>query len=319
MKCYLLLRDNVETGPYDLAEISTRQLLPTDLIWVEGSSHSWRFPAEIAELAHLVQHQQPEPATKGKTDVSGNIPESKNVFVALPQPQVALTALHPVDNMEDAELETSFVQPLDELKAKYEAFQQQRRFQFSRKGKNSNVIWMAALFAGLLGGAFMIKKMVDAAGDKEGRSLASAALPAKAFPNSSQKEADAAYSNALSTEMVPVDTTAEKPIEVKKKVNLKKLVTLSASEFKKGVFGGINDLELKVRNKSDHVLDKVAIEVAYLKPNGEVIKKENYTLKAVAPKSTKNLVIPPSKRGVDIKYRITNIKSHDANMALREL
>ena len=119
--------------------------------------------------------------------------------------------------------------------------------------------------------------------------------------------------------MVPVDTTAEKPKEVKKKVNLKKLVTLSASEFKKGVFGGINDLELKVRNKSDHVLDKVAIEVAYLKPNGEVIKKENYTLKAVAPKSTKNLVIPPSKRGVDIKYRITNIKSHDANMALREL
>ena len=319
MKCYLLLRDNVETGPYNLAEISTRQLRPTDLIWVEGKGHSWRFPTEIAELAHLVQHQQPAPGVKGKADVSGESPESKNVFVALPQQPLANTAPEPVDETEAAELETSFVQPLEELKAKYEAFQQQRRFRFSRKSKAKSIVWMAALFTGLLGGAFLVKKMVDSAANKESNNITAAALPAKAYPNGNPNETDAAYSNALTTEMVPVDTTAEKPKEVKKKPALKKLVTLSASEFKKGVFGGINDLELKIRNKSDHVLDKVAIEVTYLKPNGDVIKKENYTMKAVAPKSTKNLVIPPSKRGVDVKYRITNIKSHDANMALREL
>ncbi len=318
MKCYLLLRDNVETGPYDLAEISTQKLLPTDLIWVEGSSHSWRFPAEIAELAHLVQHQQPDLSTKGKTDVSVQTFETKNVFVALPPQPVTTPVEKATPSAEESELETHIAQPLEVLQEKLQKHRQQHQFSFAARHKQNSLLWMAALFVSIFAGAFLIKKMVDAAGANEAGAMVNAALPAKGYGHGAQKEA-ASYRNALTTEVVPVDTTTEKPKVVKKKVALKKQVSLTASEFKKGVFGGINDLELKVRNRSDQHLDKVAIEVKYLKPNGDVIKTENYSIKAVAPKSTKNLVIPPSKRGVDIKYRITNIKAAEEKASTRDI
>ena len=318
MKCYLLLRNNVETGPYDLAEISNRQLEPTDLVWVEGSSHSWRFPAEIEELAHMVQHRQPETEPKTVKESQKDAPDSKKVFVALPPQPVSIPMEKATPLAEEPALETHIAQPLEILKEKLEQHRQQRRFRFTARHKQNSLLWMAALFASLFAGAFMIKKMVDAVGENNGGAMASAALPAKGYGPGSQKEA-ASYRNALTTEVVPVDTTTEKPKVVKKKVALKRQVTLTTSEFKKGVFGGINDLELKVRNRSDQHLDKVAIEVKYLKPNGDVIKTENYSIRAVAPKSTKNLVIPPSRRGVNIKYRITNIKAAEEKASTRDI
>src|SRR5687768_7677800 len=89
MKCYLLLRENVESGPFTLEEMKDKALLPTDLIWVEGSSQSWRFPYEIHALVPYVQ----TPTQKDFETFSENdtqLPTSKGVFVALPpQPQVA--------------------------------------------------------------------------------------------------------------------------------------------------------------------------------------------------------------------------------------
>jgi hypothetical protein len=317
MKCYLLLRDNVESGPYNLEELSVRKLLPTDLIWVEGSSHSWRFPAEIEALAHLVQHQKPENGPK--QEENKELTDTKSVFVALPPQPVNQAHADLNKKIEEPELETVFEQPLENLKWQYQKHIEQRKFRFAKNTTAQRGLWMAALFAGLLAGAFMIKKMVDSASLKDQSIISAAAMPANAYPQDGQKEAEAAYHNALTTEVVPVDTATAKPKVAKKVVNLKKQVTLTASEFKRGVFGGINDLELKVKNKSAHVLDKVTIEVAYLKPNGDVISKETYSIKAVAPKSTKNITIPPSKRGVDIKYRILNIQSHEATAAMREL
>lgn len=149
--------------------------------------------------------------------------------------------------------------------------------------------------------------------------VAASALPATNRPMDVPEE-DKTYRNALSTEMVAVDTTAaEKPKKAPKKVNIKKQVQISASDFKKGVFGGIHRLKLLVENNSEHILDKVTIEVKYLKPNGDVIATENHNLLAVAPKSTKTLDVPSSNRGVDFKYRIVSIKSHEAKVPMRDL
>ncbi len=51
MKEYLLLRKNVQSGPFTINDLLAKQLQPTDLIWVEGSSITWRYPEEIEELA----------------------------------------------------------------------------------------------------------------------------------------------------------------------------------------------------------------------------------------------------------------------------
>lgn len=46
-KVYLLLRNNEQTGPYTIEEMLQQQLLPTDLIWIEGKSATWSYPSEI--------------------------------------------------------------------------------------------------------------------------------------------------------------------------------------------------------------------------------------------------------------------------------
>src|SRR4051812_38771199 len=41
MKKYLLLRENLESGPYTLEELEAHGHKPDDLVWVDGQSTSW--------------------------------------------------------------------------------------------------------------------------------------------------------------------------------------------------------------------------------------------------------------------------------------
>jgi hypothetical protein len=50
MKKYLLLRNNKQTGPYSSEELLEMGLKPQDLLWMEGKSASWRYPAEFDEF-----------------------------------------------------------------------------------------------------------------------------------------------------------------------------------------------------------------------------------------------------------------------------
>lgn len=60
MKEYLILRKNVQSGPFNLNDLVSMQLQPTDLIWVEGVSFNWRYPEEIEELASYVNNKPRE-------------------------------------------------------------------------------------------------------------------------------------------------------------------------------------------------------------------------------------------------------------------
>ncbi|MGZ5255998.1 MAG: hypothetical protein ACXWCT_16440, partial [Flavitalea sp.] len=59
-KVYLLLRNNVESGPYSLNELLTQQLRPTDMLWIQGKSTAWTYLSEM----ELMIHEEPKaPAT----------------------------------------------------------------------------------------------------------------------------------------------------------------------------------------------------------------------------------------------------------------
>ena len=47
---YLLLRDNKQSGPHTLEELLSMNMKNTDLVWIEGRSMGWAFPAEIEVL-----------------------------------------------------------------------------------------------------------------------------------------------------------------------------------------------------------------------------------------------------------------------------
>ena len=57
MKKFLLLRDDVQSGPYSFEEIKSKGLQSTDLVWVLGISNGWTYTSEIEEFAGIVQGQ----------------------------------------------------------------------------------------------------------------------------------------------------------------------------------------------------------------------------------------------------------------------
>jgi len=76
-KVYLLLRNNKQSGPYSLEELVQSGIKPLDLIWIEGTSTSWCYPAEISALKPYTQ--------EAATDTSLNktlIDETKAVLPA---------------------------------------------------------------------------------------------------------------------------------------------------------------------------------------------------------------------------------------------
>lgn len=57
-KVYLLLRNNLQSGPYTIDELRQQKLQPGDLIWKEGESTAWCYPSELEELHAGTQAMQ---------------------------------------------------------------------------------------------------------------------------------------------------------------------------------------------------------------------------------------------------------------------
>lgn len=46
-KIYLLLRNNNQLGPFTIEELLEQELLPSDLVWIEGKSLAWSYASEL--------------------------------------------------------------------------------------------------------------------------------------------------------------------------------------------------------------------------------------------------------------------------------
>jgi len=55
---YLLLRDNIKSGPCSLEELKNADLKSTDLIWIQGKSTAWRYADEIEELRTFIHSSE---------------------------------------------------------------------------------------------------------------------------------------------------------------------------------------------------------------------------------------------------------------------
>jgi hypothetical protein len=87
------------------------------------------------------------------------------------------------------------------------------------------------------------------------------------------------------------------------------LVSVNSNDYIVGSFGGIKNLQLTVTNKSGYILDRVIVEVQYLKPRDEFLKAENIQFHSIAPNGSQTLAVPKSTRGVKVRYRVTRVES----------
>jgi hypothetical protein len=88
-KVYLLLRNNQQTGPHSFEELLHLQLKPNDLVWIEGKSYGWRYPAEVESLKPYmpivdfkVESEQTPPKNTEANKTSTASP--KKIFVSMP-------------------------------------------------------------------------------------------------------------------------------------------------------------------------------------------------------------------------------------------
>lgn len=112
--------------------------------------------------------------------------------------------------------------------------------------------------------------------------------------------------------VMPKTTDETKSAETKPKarpVNINRLVSVKANNYKQRAFGGVMNLELTVNNDSKFALDKVIVELQYLKPSEQPIKTETIVFNSVEANGSKTLKIPDYLRGVKVAFRVMEIES----------
>lgn len=296
MKKYLLLRDNHQSGPWTLEELVAKDIVATDLVWIEHTSTAWAFPSEIDELKEHI--------TEKKIPV-------RHIYVERPVVETTVS-LH---DHEEISLQTNIIQPVEELKERLEDFRHKGPVWNKNGSSFSEIMQVAAVFMGLVIGAFVIKKAVDGFGSP---SLAeSNVLPANIIAE--EIAPNPGYATALLTEVIPARDTVARVIKKVKPRDIKKQLSIKGSEYKVGLLGGINGLQLKVFNASPHAVDQVTVAVQYMKRNGDVVHTDQYEMSSIKPYGVRSLQVPDSKRGVKVKYKIVEVKSKDYSKALKQV
>jgi hypothetical protein len=94
-----------------------------------------------------------------------------------------------------------------------------------------------------------------------------------------------------------------------KPASLNTLVSVKANEYKRKAFGGIENLQLTVVNSSSFVVDKVIVELQYLKPSELPLKTETIEFNSIAPNGAMTIKIPDNPRGIKVTYKILQVES----------
>lgn len=107
----------------------------------------------------------------------------------------------------------------------------------------------------------------------------------------------------------PDDRPVAKTVMAPRKSGLSNLVSVTSNEYKRVAFGGIRNLELTITNDSKYVLDKVTVELNYLKPSEEPLKTELIQFHSVSPNGSMTMKIKDTNRGIKVSYKIVDIQS----------
>jgi hypothetical protein len=107
-----------------------------------------------------------------------------------------------------------------------------------------------------------------------------------------------------------VDEPVAKTVMSKaRKSGLENQVSVTSNDYKRVAFGGIRNLELTVTNESRHLLDKVTVELQYLKPSEEPLKTELIQFRSISPNGSLTMRIRDTNRGIKVLYKIIDIQS----------
>lgn len=139
------------------------------------------------------------------------------------------------------------------------------------------------------------------------------ALPAAAANKVAKKAVKKDTAAAEKTAIVPAESNTENNETVRAEEPKPESVAarppmpdVTANEYKVGLFGGISNLEISVRNPSSQKIGKAVVEIDFLKPNGSVVKTQTVKVEDLSPGSSKTLAVPASNRGTKVRWRVVS-------------
>ena len=101
-----------------------------------------------------------------------------------------------------------------------------------------------------------------------------------------------------------------------RKSGLESQVSVTSNDYKRVAFGGIRNLELTVTNDSKFTLDKVTVELQYLKPSEEPLRTELIQFHSVSPNGAMTMKVRDTNRGIKVSYKIIDIQAASKETAL---
>jgi hypothetical protein len=319
MKVYMLLRDNQESGPYTLEAIRNMKLYPLDLIWIEGESASWQYPTEMEELKDLV-------VQRTRSSIPGAQGEHSHIYISLPgSNKKKAHRINPETQVRD---DSSFAvtRTWEALKERHQELTENKEIWSKRVAmKHHPILNLLVIFAGLLVGATLLKKLVDQMGDPTENEtymapVAYSASDKLAAPvNEISQHGSVATNTTFLSKKMPPSKEKAATIPQEKTIDLRKLIEVKRNDYKVGLLGGINNLELTVFNNSPQLIQSVVVAVDYLKPNGKVLSTNQYEIKSVRPYHSQTLLVPPTKRGVKVAYRIVSITPQRQKVTMKNV
>jgi hypothetical protein len=103
----------------------------------------------------------------------------------------------------------------------------------------------------------------------------------------------------------------EKPVRKISLNEIRSQVSVKTNDYDVGSFGGIKNLKLTITNHSKYELDKVAVEVQYLKPMNEFLRSELVSVSSLSPGETKVIEVKKSNRGVKVNCKVSGVRSKE--------
>lgn len=356
MDKFYLLRNNKQSGPYTPADAPQLNIIETDLIWVEGKSISWQHPAVVASIQNSVA----EPSENKKAQNTAlpqqpqSAPLSKHIFVSMPsgtslekdtqiesfekKVQEAQERANLVDQPKENKketIDTKYVRSLEEIKAEYRLWLQQKSKQTFKR--NIKPIVATLIILTLVAGAFIFIKTSEPttpvktsiarnvapqqqkelqvankkiASKEEEPTVQNVAIKEKVRPvtptvENNKSKTTAAKTTTQAARKSPA-TGAEEPTfsnahtvqnnTTEETTPLTQQVQVSGKAQNAG--GSFDTYQVTVHNKSKQVLKTVAVDVFYYKKDSKLAQKQTLYFSNVQPGAVATTKASPDEKAV---------------------
>lgn len=350
MTTYILLRNNKETAPCTIDELKRLGIKADDLVWVEGQSVCWMNPGQVSELKSLVGQpvqELPDSKSIGKMEPLQTYEQKwagsshLNTESEIPETKYS----KPLD-----EIKEIYLKNLEKKNRGFQLSPQLRKaglyaglilvgiitgILIKKTGAQKDPVLSKteikpipnqiapASTTTMDPGSVEHPDQTITASESEQEHVGPVENISREIKKAISKktEGPAKQSTTLdetipepSTESPAETVESKEEIKAVKKISLNEIrsqVSVKTNDYSVGSFGGIKNLKLTITNHSKYELDKVAVEVQYLKPLNELLRSETVSVQSLGPGETKVIEVKKSSRGVKVSCKVTNIRSKD--------